>query len=38
MSAIDFVESTRIDSTNLTIEETVSKILEVIESGNHRGV
>ena len=32
MSSIDFVSSTKIDSTHLSVEETVSKVLELIES------
>lgn len=31
MSAIDFVNSTKIDSTNLTAEETIAKVLDVIK-------
>lgn len=31
MSSIDFVDSTKIDSTNLTAEETISKVLDVIK-------
>lgn len=32
VSSIEFVDSTKIDSTHLTVEETVSKVLGVIES------
>lgn len=31
ISSIDFVESTKIDSTHLTPEETISKVLDVIK-------
>jgi broad-specificity NMP kinase len=30
MSSIDFVRSTKIDSTHLTVDETVSKVLELV--------
>ena len=31
VSSIDFVESTKIDSTHLTVDETVAKALEIVE-------
>lgn len=32
VSSIDFVESNKIDSTHLTAEETVSRVLEIINT------
>ncbi len=32
MSSIDFVESHKIDSTHLTAEQTISKVLEIVEA------
>jgi len=31
MHSVDFVESTRIDSTHLTIDETVAKVMQVLQ-------
>lgn len=31
VSSIDFVNSTKVDSTDLTVDETVTKVLEIIE-------
>ena len=32
MSSLDFVQSYKIDSTHLTVEETISKALEIIKA------